>query len=153
MIEFIPIYQPEWAQNKKLQDYFLQKEARVCVSNAFVLEVACLNSVFLLWKMSKWQRKQIRSCEYSGWVERHARLGYCGMKWLRKQCEKKIYINSLWPRDTTCRHRSGSTFVQIMAYCLRAPSHCLNQRWLIISEVQWYSRESNIIRDTSTTNL
>ena len=50
----------------------------------------------------------------------------------------------MWPRDTTCRHRSGSTFVQIMACCLRAPSHYLNQLWLIISEVQWYSRESEM---------
>ena len=87
-------------------------------------------------------------------MERHASWGYCGVKWLRKQCENnKKDINSLWPGDTTCRHRSGSTFVQIMACCLRAPSHYLNQRWLIISEVQWYSRECNFIRDTSTTNL
>ena len=84
-------------------------------------------------------------------MERHASWGYCGVKWLRKQCENnKKNINSLWPRDTACRHRSGSTFVQIMACCLRAPSHYLNQRWLIISEVQWYSRECNFIRDTST---
>ena len=44
-------------------------------------------------------------------------------------------INSLWPGDTIWRHRSGSTLVQVMACCLMAPSHYLNQCWLIISEV------------------
>ena len=41
------------------QDCFLQKEARVCVSNAFVIEDSKFKWCFLLWKMSKWQRKQI----------------------------------------------------------------------------------------------
>ena len=36
-------------------------------------------------------------------------------------------INSLWPGDTIWRHRSGSTLAQVMACCLMAPSHCLNQ--------------------------
>ena len=36
------------------------------------------------------------------------------------------------------RHRSWSTLAQVMACCLTAPSHYLNQRWLIISEVLWY---------------
>ena len=41
------------------QDCFLQKEARVCVSNAFVIEDSKFKWCFLLWKLSKWQRKQI----------------------------------------------------------------------------------------------
>ena len=78
-------------------------------------------------------------------LERHVSWGYCSVKWLRKQCceNSKKFINSLWPSDTICRHRSGSTFAQIMACWLRAPSHYLNQRWLFISKVQWYSRECN----------
>ena len=47
-------------------------------------------------------------------------------------------INSLWSSDTIWRQRSGSTLAQVMACCLTAPSHYLNQCWLIISEVQWY---------------
>ena len=35
--------------------------------------------------------------------------------------------------------KSGSTLAQVMACCLTAPSHYLNQCWLIISEVQWHS--------------
>ena len=33
-----------------------------------------------------------------------------------------------------------------MACCLTAPSHYLNQWWLIISKVQWHSSESNLMR-------
>ena len=33
--------------------------------------------------------------------------------------------------------RSGSALAQVMACCLMAPSHYLNQCWLIINEVQW----------------
>ena len=47
------------------------------------------------------------------------------------------YINSLWPSDAIWRQGSRSTLVQVMACCLTAPSHCLNQSWLIITKVQW----------------
>ena len=40
-------------------------------------------------------------------------------------------INSLWPSDTIGRKRSESRLVQVMAYCLMAPSRYLNQCWLI----------------------
>ena len=42
-------------------------------------------------------------------------------------------FNSLWPSDAIWRHRSGSTLAQVMAGCLTAPSHYLNQCWLIIN--------------------
>ena len=41
------------------------------------------------------------------------------------------WVNSLRPSDTIWRHRSGSTLSQVMACCLTAPSHYLNQCWLI----------------------
>ena len=37
--------------------------------------------------------------------------------------------------------------VQVMACCLKAPSHYLNQCWLIITKVQWCSSEGNFARD------
>ena len=61
-------------------------------------------------------------------------------------------VNSLWPSDAIWRQRSGSTLAQVMACCLKASSHYLNQCWLIISRVQWLSCEDNFIRDTSTMN-
>ena len=39
----------------------------------------------------------------------------------------KSMFNSLWPSDTIWRHKSGSTLAQVMACCLMAPSHYLNQ--------------------------
>ena len=46
-----------------------------------------------------------------------------------------IWFNTLWPNDTIWWHISGLTLAQVMAWCLMAPSHYLNQCWLIISEV------------------
>ena len=51
------------------------------------------------------------SCKY---------MGYCSWE----------LLNSLWPSDAIWRHRSGSTLAQVMACCLTAPSHYLNQYWL-----------------------
>ena len=43
------------------------------------------------------------------------------------------WFNSLWPSDEIWRHILGSTLAQVMACCLTAPSHWLNQRWLLPS--------------------
>ena len=61
-------------------------------------------------------------------------------------------VNSLWPSDDIGCWISWSTMVQVMACCLTAPSHYLNQCWLIISEVQWHSYYGNFTRDASTIN-
>ena len=61
-------------------------------------------------------------------------------------------INSLWSSDARRWQRSGSTLAQVMACCLIASSHYLNQCWLIISKVQWHSSECNFARDTSATS-
>ena len=61
------------------------------------------------------------------------------------------WFNSLGPSDAIWWHRSGSTLVQVMACCLMAPNHYLNQCWLIISKVLRHSPEGNFIRDTSAT--
>ena len=50
-----------------------------------------------------------------------------------------LIINSSWPSDAIWQQRSGSTLAQVMACCLTAPSHYLNQCWLIISKVHWHS--------------
>ena len=47
-------------------------------------------------------------------------------------CVRPQHVNSLWPRDAIWWHRSGSTLAQVM-------SCCLNQCWLIISEIFWHS--------------
>ena len=52
-------------------------------------------------------------------------------------------LNSLCLSDDFIwRHRSGSTLVQVMAWCLMAPSHYPNQCWLFIGAVPWHSLKS-----------
>ena len=45
---------------------------------------------------------------------------------------------SLCPRDTIWRYRTCPALVQVMACCLTAPRHYLNQCWLITNKVSWY---------------
>ena len=63
-----------------------------------------------------------------------------------------LQINLLCPNDATWRHGSTSTLIQVMACCLMAPSHYLNQCWLIFSKVQWHAIESNLTRDSPPFN-
>ena len=46
--------------------------------------------------------------------------------------------------------RSGSILPQVMAWCLRAPSHYPNQCWFIINKVPWHSPEGIIVRSEYT---
>ena len=62
------------------------------------------------------------------------------------------WFNSFRPSDAIWRHRSGSTLAKVMACCLTAPSHYLNQCWLIISKMQLHSSDGNFTRDTSVIN-
>ena len=52
-------------------------------------------------------------------------------------------IKSLRPSDDTWQHWSWTTLAQVMACCLTAPSHYLNQCWLIIRGVLWHSSENS----------
>ena len=61
-------------------------------------------------------------------------------------------IYPLWPSDAIWRQWTGSTLVQVMAYCLMAPSHCPNQCWIIIKGVLWHRPESNFSRSAYELN-
>ena len=58
------------------------------------------------------------------------------------------WVNSLWPSDTIWQQRSGSTMAQVMACCLTALSHYLNQFRLIMNEDLWQSPDSIFTRGT-----
>ena len=60
--------------------------------------------------------------------------------------------NSLGPSDATWRQRTESTLAQVMACCLTAPSHYLNQCWLIISKFLWHPSEGITLRKSEETN-
>ena len=80
---------------------------------------------------------------------RYADVVCCAVE--RWEWNTYIDVNSLWPRDAIWgqRWRSGSTLAQLMAWCLMAPSHYLNQCWLIGSMVQAHWSEGNFTRNTS----
>ena len=52
-------------------------------------------------------------------------------------------FNSLRPSDAIWRQWSWTTLAQVMACCLTAPSHYLNQCWLITRGVLWHTSESS----------
>ena len=113
--------------------------------DAFDTAVHCQQACFDSGKRSSWF-----SCGFDSYIR-------VALSASEPQAESKILnfryfvIISLRPSDTIWRHRSGSTLAQVMACCLTAPNHYLNQCWLIISKVYWYSSEGNFIRDTSAT--
>ena len=57
-----------------------------------------------------------------------------------------VYSDVIW------RHISGSTFVQVTACCLMAPSYYQKQCWLIISMLLHNSLEGNITANTHESN-
>ena len=65
---------------------------------------------------------------------------------------KYILRLTLGPSDAIWRCRSGSTMAQVMACCLTAPSHYLNQCWLIINKVHWHSYKDNLTLDALAIN-
>ena len=83
-------------------------------------------------------------------VKREA--GFPNPQWVLIGSNQLWRINSLSPSDAMWRHRHGSTLAQVMACCLMAPSHYLNQCWLLISKVQSNSSVDNFTRGTSATS-
>ena len=67
---------------REQQDCIIQKEARVCVSNAFVIEDRTFNGVFFVEDEQVTEEADVIMwmVEWKGIVS----WGYCGVKWLRK---------------------------------------------------------------------
>ena len=61
------------------------------------------------------------------------------------------FIDSLGPSAVIWRPRSGSALAQVMVCCLTAPSHYLNQCWLILSKVKRHVSQGSFTINTSTT--
>ena len=76
----------------------------------------------------------------------------CWFRWTWSSDQNNTLVNSLGPSDAIWWQRSGSPLAQVMACSLMAPSHYLNQCWLIISKVEWHSSKGKFTRDTSAIN-
>ena len=60
--------------------------------------------------------------------------------WKLRNHRLRVFINkSLWSSEAIWWWRTGSALTQVMACCLTAPSHYLNQCWHIIKGVLWHS--------------
>ena len=70
-------------------------------------------------------------------------LEYFSHIWIKIQNWFVLGFNSLRPSDAIWRQWSWTTLAQVMACCLTAPSHYLNQCWLIIRGVLWHTSESS----------
>ena len=81
---------------------------------------------------------------WNWWTFFHDVLCICSSMYisLRWRAELLITSNSLWPSDIIWMHRTGAKWVQLMACCLMAPSHYLDQYWLI-NKVLWHSPEGD----------
>ena len=86
---------------------------------------------------TNWKR-----CKYS-------RVGHIKKFWICQVLLHNVY-SSFWPSYAIWRQRCWSTLAQVMACCLTAPSHYLNQCWLTISKVLWHSSEGITIRSEDT---
>ena len=83
--------------------------------------------------------------------ERHFLEIYICIMTLREFFLLKFVRSSLWHSDAIRRQWSRSTLAQVMACYLTAPSHYLNQCWLVIGKVLWHSSVGNFVRHTSAT--
>ena len=96
--------------------------------------IGILNSVY---NMTLWTAAPV-----SLWVNDNARP-VCHIWNLCRLIEIYIFLNSLRPSDAIWRQWFWTTLAQVMACCLTAPSHYLNQCWLIIRGVLWHTSESS----------
>ena len=75
--------------------------------------------------------------EWIMWIRLSGILNITNTHWQpskRQEINNCITFLPLWPSDSIWHHRTWSTLVQVMTCCLTAPSHYMNQCWLIISE-------------------
>ena len=97
----------------------------------------------------KWVALKTNGIEFSRLPGQDASSWYmiiCSKSSLWIHAQTHWFINSLWPNDAIWRHSSVSTLAQVLACCLMAPSHYLNQCWLIFSKVLWHLTDGIIIR-------
>ena len=70
-------------------------------------------------------------------------ISITGPQWVKSWPQ---WVKSLRPGDAICWHITGLTLAQVMACCLAAPSHYLNQCWFVIIEINHYSPVSLLIK-------
>ena len=99
-----------------------------------------INNIPALVQIMAWRRPGDKPLSSQWWLLYRRIYASLGLNELRSEMhfERNDGLvvkenNSIWPSDAICYHGSWSTLVQIMACCLMAPSHNLNQCQCIIT--------------------
>ena len=101
-----------------------------------------------IWKCRKWRQFCLGLNVLSASVWMGPELGYHNAK----PSAGPMLINSLWPSDAIWHWRSWSTPIQVMACCLMAPSHHVNQCWVTTNKILYNSFQGNIYLNTQDIN-
>ena len=140
---------------RHMQTYMYHRMARCLMAPSHYLNPFWLIICEVLWLSHEgnftWNVQDAypwHECEYYLFMN----TATCSRGQWNKYAATSRCVNSLCPGDAIWRQRSGSTLAQVMACCLTAPSHYLNQCWLIINEVQRHSPVRNFMRDVPTIN-
>ena len=105
---------------------------------AIFFQPQCLKMIFLFFQSNEFKyNKPLFTQKAKQWTEKHAKQEVIMFNWFINAYFKFMSSDAIW------WNRYGLMFDQVMACCLTAPSHYLNQCWLIISEAHWHSAEGN----------
>ena len=99
---------------------------------------------------SQWETS-LQSNAVSHWLDANLRSANEGGDWTGPFVVDSFFFNSLWPTDSLWQQKSGSTLAPVMACCLTAPSHYLNQCWFPLMVLCRF--ESNSIVSSPCTRL
>ena len=125
-----------------------QSKLRLCSANhraGYFSNLAC-DWLSIVWAYSEQKTKKRTLMLYLGslsswwkYIQIPVQTGWdkgLSVPLLSKSRGQEGFSNSLWPSDAIWGHGPRSALAQVMACCLMAPSHCLNQRWLISGKFQ-----------------
>ena len=94
------------------------------------------------WRELRWESTTPGCSCYS-----HSHANFTTWRTIRDMVQANtLRLNWFGPSEAIWQHKSGSTLAQVMACCLMAPSHYLNQCWFLISGVLRRSAESNFTK-------
>ena len=121
-----------WHRNDTLVWFLTRWQTWVCVSWLGAAHSSMWSyRGFISWltRQSSCWPTAVRTWRVSTWMAAHRSV--------HVHLDIYRWVKSLRPGDAIWRQRTGSTLAEVMACCLTAPSHYLNQCWLIISKVLW----------------